>query len=70
MKRKVLITIKEQFSDDLKAVSDDLLKHSIEIEEAFPFGVITGSVDDEMIPVISQEAYVDNIDLDGEVGIS
>ncbi len=69
MKKKVLITIKEQYSDKLDEVVNRLGALHMEIEHRLPFGVITGSLDDAQIPSVSAEEFIESIENDDEVGI-
>ncbi|MEO0555584.1 MAG: hypothetical protein AAF149_20435 [Bacteroidota bacterium] len=70
MRKKVLITIKEGFISKIDSVSENLKQYDIEISETLPFGVISASMEDKMIPSISIKEYVDRIEYDDEVSIS
>lgn len=69
MKRKVLITVKESYLDDLPIIQDALNKQQVEIEDVQPFGVITGRVDDDRLSDLKAEDYIEGIDFDEEVGM-
>ncbi|MEM1408007.1 MAG: hypothetical protein AAGG59_14600 [Bacteroidota bacterium] len=70
MRKKVLITIKEGFISKIDSVSENLKQYDIEISETLPFGVISASMEDKMIPYISIKEYVDRIEYNDQVSIS
>ena len=67
MEKKIIITIKEEFLDKFEEVKDSLMNHKMIIIDAYKYGVISGSIEEEDIQAIQSEPYIDAIEDDEEV---
>lgn len=67
MQVNVIITIQIDRNDETKHLAHELEKLGVRIENIFPFGVITGKVDESLIPLIKTYDFVESINLDRTV---
>ncbi|MBA7716616.1 hypothetical protein ES703_125690 [subsurface metagenome] len=66
MRKKVMVTIKPEYKDNMDEIKIKLLSHNMTIHEAYESGVILGSLEANEIRSVETEPFIEAIEDDEE----
>ena len=70
MKKKILVTIKEDHLNDMEAISQTLENAGLTVNKIFVSGIIAGEIEETKVTNINNLPVVAAIDFDEQVNIS
>lgn len=64
MKKNIVVTLTDDGDEDFSTIVEDLQNEGMVVNKAYAFGVITGSVEEDLIQRLGDRKYVASVALE------